>query len=46
MNFGSRTATINGTIGGLAPFSAGIQNNLQISEVKAGLNFRVMPNFW
>jgi outer membrane immunogenic protein len=45
MNFGSRTANINGTILG-APFSAGIQNNLQISEVKAGLNFRVMPNFW
>ena len=28
MNFGSRTATINGTAGGLRPFSAGIQNNL------------------
>ena len=45
MNFGSRTATINGSIAG-APFSAGIQNNLQINVVKAGLNFRVMPNFW
>ncbi len=45
MNFGSRTAAINGTIIG-APFSAGIQNNLQINVVKAGLNFRVMPNFW
>jgi hypothetical protein len=45
MNFGSRVATINGTIGG-GPASFGIQNNLQINAVKAGLNFRVMPNFW
>ena len=46
LNFGSRTAAINGTAGGLLPISAGIQNNLTINEVKAGLNFRVMPNFW
>jgi outer membrane immunogenic protein len=46
MNFGSRSAAVNGTVGGLLPLSFGLENNLQINVVKAGLNFRVMPNFW
>jgi outer membrane immunogenic protein len=50
MNFGSPTTTINGTIlpasGFGIPFSAGLQNNQQISEVKFGLNYKIMPNFW
>jgi len=49
MNFGSPTTAINGTIlPGVVgiPFSAGLQNNQQINEVKFGLNYRIAPNFW
>lgn len=49
MNFGSPTTAINGTVLpsviGL-PFSAAIQNNQSINEVKFGLNYKIMPNFW
>jgi outer membrane immunogenic protein len=41
MNFGTRTVTVSG--GGT---SFGLENNLQINAVKAGLNFRVTPNIW
>ena len=49
MNFGSKTATINGVIGpGVinAPASFGLVNDQTISEVKFGLNYKIMPLLW
>ena len=51
LNFGSRADAVNGTLGaalaGAAfPGSIGVQNDLHINQIKAGLNWRFMPNFW
>jgi outer membrane immunogenic protein len=46
MNFGSNTATISGVIAPATPANFGVQNNQQISEVKFGINYKLMPNFW
>jgi outer membrane immunogenic protein len=50
MDFGSNTDTISGrilpTVFGGIPASFGVQNNQQISEVKFGINYKFMPNFW
>lgn len=47
MNFGSNTTTIGGVISPLViPANFGVQNNQEISEVKFGINYKLMPNFW
>jgi outer membrane immunogenic protein len=49
MDFGSKTATINGVIGpGVinAPASFGLVNEQTISEVKFGVNYKIMPLIW
>jgi outer membrane immunogenic protein len=45
MDFGSKTVTINGVIGGAGglPASFGVVNEQTINEVKFGLNYRFMP---
>jgi outer membrane immunogenic protein len=47
MSFGSKTATLNGTIApgtpGAAPFSAGLVNDQTISEIKFGVNYKILP---
>lgn len=52
LNFGARTTTEFGSIGvGVPNLTAGpapltLQNYLTISEVKLGINYKFMPNFW
>jgi len=49
MDFGQKMGTISGNILPTIfpiPASFGLQNSQQISEVKFGLNYRFMPNFW
>jgi len=46
LNFGSRADTDTGTFLGVLPVSLGVQNDLHINQIKAGLNWRFMPNFW
>jgi outer membrane immunogenic protein len=50
IDFGSKTATINGTLlpgtGGATPASFGLVNDQTISEVKFGVNYKIMPLIW
>jgi outer membrane immunogenic protein len=49
MDFGSRTVTVNGTIGPGAinvPASFGIVNEQTINQVKFGLNYKISPLLW
>jgi outer membrane immunogenic protein len=46
MDFGSKTTTINGAIPlaiPAVPFSAGLVNDQTISEIKFGVNYKIMP---
>jgi len=48
MDFGSKTVTVNGVIGGAGglPAAFGIVNEQTISQVKFGVNYRFMPLVW
>jgi outer membrane immunogenic protein len=49
MDFGSKTVAINGTLlPGVAnaPASFGVVNDQMISEVKFGVNYKIMPLLW
>jgi len=45
LDFGSRAATVNGSILGL-PVSALLENDVRVNQFKAGLNWHIMPNLW
>jgi outer membrane immunogenic protein len=48
MDFGTRTVAINGSVpllGGIG-LSPGIQDNNHINQVKVGVNWHILPNFW
>jgi opacity protein-like surface antigen len=45
LDFGTRNVAINGSILGLGA-SPGLQDNSHVNEVKAGLNWHIMPNVW
>jgi outer membrane immunogenic protein len=49
LDFGNKTVAINGTVlPGIVNFPAsfGMENAQQIYQFKAGLNWRILPNFW
>jgi outer membrane immunogenic protein len=50
LDFGNRTTQVNGTVlpslGGGLPVSLGLQDTLHVQQVKAGLNWHIMPNIW
>jgi outer membrane immunogenic protein len=47
LDFGTRNVAINGSSAGLGTgFVNGIQDNSHISQVKVGVNWRPLPNFW
>jgi outer membrane immunogenic protein len=49
IDFGTRTTAIGGTVlPGIAGLGAsvGLEDNLRIQQVKVGLNYRILPNFW
>jgi Outer membrane protein beta-barrel domain len=49
LDFGNRTVAINGTVlPGIVNFPAsfGMENAQHINQFKAGLNWRILPNFW
>jgi outer membrane immunogenic protein len=45
LDFGTHTETINGSLAGV-PASFGFQNEQHVNEVKAGVNWRILPNIW
>jgi outer membrane immunogenic protein len=50
LDFGTRTTQVNGTVlpalGGGLGVSVGEQDTLHVSQVKAGLNWHIAPNYW
>jgi outer membrane immunogenic protein len=46
LDFGTKNVQVNGTLLGAVAFAPGIQDNNHINQFKAGLNYRIMPNFW
>jgi outer membrane immunogenic protein len=49
LDFGNQTVAINGTVlPGIVNFPAsfGMENAQHINQFKAGLNWRILPNFW
>jgi outer membrane immunogenic protein len=46
LDFGTKNVAINGTLLGAVGFNPGIQDNNHINQFKAGLNYRILPNFW
>jgi outer membrane immunogenic protein len=46
LDFGTKTVGINGSFIGAVGASLPMDNNQHINQVKAGLNWHFMPNFW
>jgi outer membrane immunogenic protein len=49
LDFGNKTVAVNGSVlPGIVNFPAsfGMENAQQINQFKAGLNWRILPNFW
>ena len=46
LDFGNRNVAINGSVLGVLPLQLGLQDNNHINQVKAGVNYKFMPNFW
>jgi outer membrane immunogenic protein len=49
IDFGTKTTPISGTVlPGIAGLGAavGLEDDLRIQQVKVGLNYRILPNFW
>jgi outer membrane immunogenic protein len=46
LDFGAHNINTPGSVLGVVGITPGLQDNNHISEVKAGLNWKVMPNFW
>jgi outer membrane immunogenic protein len=50
LDFGTKTVAINGSFSGIGGGTLGaslpMDNNQHINQVKAGLNWHIMPNFW
>src|SRR5713101_8901982 len=46
LDFGTKTVAINGSFAGVLGASLPMDNNQHINQVKAGLNWHIMPNFW
>jgi outer membrane immunogenic protein len=45
LDFGNRNVAINGSLVGI-PIQFGLQDDNHINQVKAGLNYKFLPNFW
>jgi outer membrane immunogenic protein len=47
LDFGNRNVAINGSVPLLGVgFTSAIQDNNHINQVKVGVNWHILPNFW
>jgi len=50
IDFGTKTTPVTGTVlpalGGGLPVQVGLQDTLHVSQVKVGINWHILPNYW